>query len=186
MRRMALILAGLAIALAQGAGAVALPGNFIGSAKPKPLPNVSFVDGSGQKGNLSELRGKYILLNVWATWCVPCRKEMPTLDRLQAALGGPDFLVAPLSIDRLGPATVRKFFAEIKVKNLAIRVDSSGAALRSLDIIGLPTTILIDPKGRELGRVIGPADWDQPSMIAALERITTQDPQNAANKGAQP
>jgi thiol-disulfide isomerase/thioredoxin len=135
------------------------------------VPQVRFTDGDGRPHALADFRGKVVLLNVWATWCLPCRKEMPTLDRLQAALGGQNFAVVALSIDRQGAEAVRRFYSEIGVRNLAVHVDASGQALSALAALGLPTTILIDAEGRELGRLMGPAEWDAPDMVAFLKSI---------------
>jgi thiol-disulfide isomerase/thioredoxin len=141
---------------------------------PKALPDVRFMDGDGRNRALSDFRGKVVLLNVWATWCVPCRKEMPTFDRLQGALGGADFQVIALSIDRKGLDVVRKFYGEIGIKNLVMHIDSSGKAARELGAVGLPTTLLIDRAGREIGRLVGPAEWDTPEMIAFIRRRIDQ------------
>ncbi|WP_348642942.1 TlpA family protein disulfide reductase [Rhizobium laguerreae] len=141
---------------------------------PKPLPDVQFSDGDGRPQTLADFRGKVVLLNVWATWCLPCRTEMPTLDRLQAALGGDAFEVVALSIDRKGAAAVKRFYLEIAVQHLAMHVDASGEALSALAAVGLPATILIDAEGRELGRLMGPAEWDAPDMVAFLRSIIEQ------------
>ena len=106
-----------------------------------------------------------MLLNIWATWCAPCRKEMPTLDRLQAKLGGPDFEVVALSMDRGGPDKVKKFFAEIGIEHLALNIDISGKAMFALGAPGLPMTLLVDRQGKEVGRLIGPAEWDSSEMV---------------------
>jgi thiol-disulfide isomerase/thioredoxin len=151
--------------------AAAAPQNFSLHDAPKPIPEVTFVDESGRTSSLSDFAGKVVLLNVWATWCLPCRKEMPTLDRLEQMLAGPDFEVVTLSIDRGGADTVRKFYAEIGVQHLAVRVDSTAKAAGALGAFGLPTTILMDRQGRELGRLVGPAEWDQPDMVAFLKQI---------------
>src|SRR5262249_34528033 len=123
---------------------------------------------------LADFKGKVVLLNIWATWCGPCRKEMPALDRLQAALAGPDFEVVALSIDRGGMDAVRKFFADIGIRNLAMYLDSSGQALRTLSALGLPTTLLIDREGREIGRLIGPAEWDSPEMVEFVRCVVAR------------
>ncbi len=136
---------------------------FIAHEAPKPIAEVQFEDAEGRPRGLADFHGKIILLNIWATWCVPCRKEMPTLERLHAALGGPDFEVVALSIDRSTDA-IRKFFAEIGVQKLAIYRDSSAKAMRQLGVVGLPTTLLIDREGLEIGRLIGPAEWDAPEI----------------------
>ena len=144
---------------------------FIMNEAPKPMPEIKFSDGAGQSRKLADFRGKVVLLNIWATWCVPCRKEMPALDRLQASLGGPGFEAVPLSIDRKGLDAVKKFYAEIGIQHLSMYVDASGAASPALGVVGLPTTFLIDRRGRELGRLIGPAEWDSPETTAFLKRI---------------
>lgn len=136
--------------------------------EPRLLPAIDFIEGDGRAKALADFRGKVVLLNIWATWCVPCREEMPTLDRLQAELGGPDFQVVPLSIDRAGLDVVREFYDETGIKHLAMYVDSSGKASRELGAVGLPTTLLVDRKGRELGRLVGPAEWDSPEVVAFI------------------
>ncbi len=138
---------------------------------PKPIAAIQFEDGQGQSRSLADFGGKVVLLNIWATWCVPCRKEMPALDRLQATLEGPGFEVVTLSIDRRGVDVLRKFFAEVGVQKLALSLDTSGKAMRVLSVFGLPTTILIDREGREIGRLIGPAEWDAPEMVASVRCI---------------
>jgi hypothetical protein len=95
---------------------------------------------------------------------------MPTLDRLQATLGGPDFEVVALSIDRAGSKVVREFYAEIGIKHLALYIDMLGKAAGELKAVGLPTTLLIDRDGREIGRLIGAAEWDTPEMLAFLRQ----------------
>lgn len=165
-----LVLIGLHVALIASARAEKTAEDFIIHPKPLPPAELIFVDGDGTQMGLDAFRGKYVLLNIWATWRSPCRREMPTLDRLQSILGGPDFEVAALSIDRAGVKVVRKFYDDIGIRNLAIYVDSASAALRALEVIGLPTTFLIDPAGRQLAVLVGPADWSSPEMIAFLRR----------------
>ncbi|MFQ5566596.1 MAG: TlpA family protein disulfide reductase [Paracoccaceae bacterium] len=111
-----------------------------------------------------------MLLNIWATWCAPCLREMPTLDRLQAQLGGPDFEVVALSIDRAGLKVVQNFYEKVGIQHLAMYIDSTGKGVRKLGISGLPTTFLIDRAGRELGRLIGPAEWDSSEMVAFIRK----------------
>ena len=151
---------------------VQVPGKFelIPFPKPRPLANVAFQDGTGRKFALADFKGKAVLLNVWATWCSPCRKEMPTLDRLQGKLGGKDFEVVALSIDRDGPDVVRKFFQELGVRNLALYIDPTMDAQSKLELIGVPTTLLIDRDGREVARYTGVAEWDRPEVIDTIER----------------
>ena len=138
--------------------------------RPRDLPEIHFADDQGHQLTLGDFRGRVVLLNVWATWCVPCRKEMPRLDRLQARLGGKDFLVIALSIDRDGVAPVKRFYQELKLEKLAIYVDPSGKGSRTLVIPGVPTTLLIDRQGREAARKMGPAEWDGAEMVSLVER----------------
>jgi thiol-disulfide isomerase/thioredoxin len=152
------------------------PAGFIVHDEPRPLADIAFATADGESGSLSDYRGKVVLVNIWATWCPPCREEMPTLDRLQAELGGPDFLVMPLSIDTGGVEVVQKFYDEIGISHLGIYLDESMQAMRDLGAVGLPTTLLIDREGREIGRLVGPAEWDAPEMIEFLrEAIERKD-----------
>jgi thiol-disulfide isomerase/thioredoxin len=169
-----LVAAGLVAASSSIAAAQEPSRNFIIHEAPKQIAAIQFEDADGQPRSLSDFHGKVVLLNIWATWCTPCRKEMPTLDRLQAALGGADFEVVALSIDRRMEA-VRKFFAEIGIQKLAMYVDSSAKATRQLGAVGLPTTLLIDHDGRETARLIGPAEWDSPDIAAFLRCVIAGD-----------
>jgi len=159
------------------------PKNFALHDAPKPVAAIHFENGEGQSQNLADFKGKVVLLNIWATWCVPCRKEMPALDRLQANLGSPDFEVIPVSIDRGGIETVRKFYAEIGVRNVGIYIDSPGKVLQALGAVGLPTTLLIDRAGREIGRIVGPAEWDAPEIVGFLTPFISE-PDDAAPRHA--
>ena len=141
------------------------------SAKPKPVPELQFQDGAGRARSLADFRGKVVLLNLWATWCTPCREEMPALDRLQAKLGGAEFEVVALSIDQQGAPVVRKFFDEVGVKALQLYIDSSAQAGFKLATVGLPTTVMIDREGREVGRRVGPAEWDSPKIVEELRSL---------------
>lgn len=136
---------------------------------PRQLPEVSFVDSEGRAMTLSAFKGKVILLNIWATWCVPCRVEMPTLDRLEAKLGGPDFQVVPLSIDQGGIQVVRDFYEELGLRNLDIYVDDQMQVPPVLGVVGIPGTLLIDREGREIGRKLGPAEWDSEEVVAEIQ-----------------
>lgn len=136
--------------------------------EPRPLPVVSFTDGDWRDLTLEAFRGKVVLLNIWATWCGPCREEMPTLDRLQATLGGPDFEVVALSIDQEGIFAVKTFYEELGLENLGIYVDDSMRAPSLLGVIGIPATLLIDRQGREIGRKLGPAEWDSEEVVEKI------------------
>ncbi|WP_072395941.1 TlpA disulfide reductase family protein [Hyphomicrobium sp. CS1GBMeth3] len=133
---------------------------FVFKTAPETLADVAFVDGTGAERKLSDFRGKIVLLNLWATWCAPCREEMPSLDRLQQELGSDTFEVVALAVDRTGPDAARKFLDSIGVKQLALYSDTTTRTGSQLKAIGMPTTILIDAEGREIGRLPGPAEWD--------------------------
>ncbi len=158
---------------------------FVMHPEPKPVAAISFVDEQGQTHRLSDYKGKVVVLNIWATWCVPCRTEMPTLDRLQAALGDEGFAVVPLSVDRGGLDLVNKFFAEIHISHLGKYIDTSGQAVRSVGAIGLPTTLIIDRRGNEVGRVVGPAEWDAPEVVTLLGSLLAKPSKPGARTFAQ-
>jgi len=174
------------LATSQFAAGQEPPKNFVMHDAPKPVAAIKFDDAQGQSRNLADFKGKVVLLNIWATWCGPCRNEMPALDRLQAGLGGSDFEVVALSIDRGGMDAVRKFFADIGIGTLAMYLDSSGQALRTLSALGLPTTLLIDREGREIGRLIGPAEWDSPEMVEFVRCVVARSDAATAGKAPAP
>jgi thiol-disulfide isomerase/thioredoxin len=132
---------------------------FIKHPNPKDIAAFSFADGSGAPKDLSNWNGKVVLLNLWATWCVPCRKEMPELSKLQKLLGSADFEVVALSEDLKGAEASAAFLKEQGTDNLALYVDPKATALAAIKSVGLPTTLLIDRNGKEVGRLLGPADW---------------------------
>jgi thiol-disulfide isomerase/thioredoxin len=146
---------------------------------PKPVPELTFLDGEGNEVSLADFRGDVVVLNLWATWCAPCRREMPSLDRLQAELGDDGLRVIALSLDRGDVAKVRDFFAELGIANLSIYQDPKAAVGRELDALGLPTTIVIDRAGQEVGRLLGPAEWDSADAIALLRTLI--DPSGATD-----
>ncbi|HZH25680.1 MAG TPA: TlpA disulfide reductase family protein [Azospirillaceae bacterium] len=137
---------------------------------PRPVPELSFKDGEGRTVGLADFRGQAVLLNLWATWCVPCVREMPALDRLQALAGGQGVHVVALSLDRGGLDQVRPFYARHGLVNLGIYLDPGGDAMRAFQPRGLPTSILIDPDGREVGRVEGEFAWDGPEALDLVRR----------------
>lgn len=147
--------------------------------------NLSFMRGDGRATSLAELRGKAILLNIWATWCLSCRTEMPSLDRLQARLGGNVFEVVALSVDRAGEEVVTPFFAETGIKHLAMYLNPGGDAVRAFKITGLPTTVLIGRDGKERRRWIGPKEWDAPDAIAEISGLIAAPPRSDT-RGAVP
>ncbi len=144
---------------------------FIKHPAPKDIAGFSFVDGTGVIKNLSNWKGRVVLLNLWATWCAPCRKEMPELAKLQKLMGSADFEVVALSEDLKGAEASAAFLKEIGADNLALYVDPKATALAALQSVGLPTTLLIDRNGKEVGRLLGPADWaseDAQKLVRAV------------------
>ena len=140
--------------------------------EPKPVSDKEFTlaDGAGS-GRLADYRGKYVLLNFWATWCAPCRKEMPMLSALQEEFGGDRFEVLTLASGRNIPAKITAFFDEIGVSNLPRHQDPKLALARDMGVLGLPVSVIIDPEGQEIARLMGDADWGSDSaraIIAAL------------------
>jgi thiol-disulfide isomerase/thioredoxin len=159
-------------ALPSGSGRNALStgqvAGFVFKSAPEELPPAPFVDAQRRERTLADWKGKVILLNLWATWCAPCRKEMPALDRLQASLGSDKFEVVAVSVDRTGIDGARKFLDEINVRHLAVLADPNARMATTLKAIGLPATLLINAEGREIGRMVGPAEWDTPEAKALI------------------
>ncbi|MBX6321024.1 MAG: TlpA family protein disulfide reductase [Rhodospirillaceae bacterium] len=152
------------------------PADFTVIDPAQPAPATPFSDESGRSLTLAAFRGRVVLLNLWATWCGPCVDEMPALDRLQAAVGGPDFTVVALSEDRQGISVIKPFYEKEAIGHLAIAVDDGGALARDLDVQGLPTSFLIDREGRLIGRLTGPADWDSAEWTALVKRAVAGQP----------
>jgi len=142
-------------------------GEFIPASPPQPAPEVSFTDLKGNWVALADFKGKLVLVNLWATWCQPCLKEMPSLERLQAKLAG-KMTVAAVSQDRAGGKLVNPFVAEQKLQGLKIYLDPKGDVARAFEVRGLPTSIVLNRAGRVVGKVEGPAEWDADKMMAVL------------------
>jgi thiol-disulfide isomerase/thioredoxin len=193
-------IAGVAIGLAAVYGVSALSGNAGGDAACRPavdvakkvapfargevaavnvaesplkIPDLAFQDASGQKITLDRFRGRTVLLNLWATWCVPCRKEMPALDALEVKLGGPGFQVVAINIDTRDPNKPKAFLKEVGVQHLAYYADPEAKVFQDLKAIGrafgMPTTLLVDPKGCEIGTIAGPAEWASDDAVKLIK-----------------
>lgn len=158
------------------------PRNVIIHETPETGAAVRFEDVQGQLRSLADFRGKIVLLNIWATWCAPCIKEIPALDNVAAVLNGADFAVVAVSVDRKGIDAVRKVFTERNVQRLPIYIDRSGEALRAVRAIGLPISLLIDREGRELGRAVGPAQWDDAATISFFRDVVSRESPIAGRK----
>ncbi len=139
---------------------------------PLKVPELTFKDASGKQLSLADWRGRIVLLNLWATWCVPCRQEMPALDALQADLGGPDFQVVAVNIDTRDPDKPKAFLKNIGIENLTYYADASARSFQALKSVGrafgMPTTLLVDPKGCEIGNIAGPAEWQSDDAVRLI------------------
>jgi thiol-disulfide isomerase/thioredoxin len=140
--------------------------------EPKPLGELAFTDADDKPLKLADYKGKTVLLNFWATWCAPCVKEMPSLDKLQAEMGKDKFVVLPLSLDGPTRRKVAPFYEEKKLANLGVYFDKGKKVMGALDISVLPTSVLVDAQGREIGRLEGEADWDKPEALALMKAAT--------------
>jgi thiol-disulfide isomerase/thioredoxin len=138
---------------------------------PRATPKSPFTDGNGAAHRLADFRGRFLLLNFWATWCLPCVAEMPALDRLQAALGGTDFTVIPISQDHQGRSVVAPFYRRLGLTHLTVYLDDQTRLARAFEVRYLPTTVLIDRRGQEVARLVGDAEWDSPEAIELLRRF---------------
>jgi thiol-disulfide isomerase/thioredoxin len=140
---------------------------------PRRLPELAFADADGRPRTLADFRGKTVLLNLWATWCAPCRKEMPALDALQARLGGATFEVVAVNIDTRNLDKPKAWLQEVGVNRLGYYADASAKVFQDLKGIGkafgMPTTLLIDPNGCELGALAGPAEWASEDAVRLIE-----------------
>ena len=136
---------------------------------PKALPALAFQDGNGAPKTLADWRGRTVLFNLWATWCLPCRKEMPALDALQGSLGGPRFEVVSVNIDTRNLDKPKAWLNEVGIKRLGYFADDSAKVFQDLKAIGkafgMPTTLIIDPNGCELATLAGPAEWASDDAI---------------------
>jgi thiol-disulfide isomerase/thioredoxin len=138
---------------------------------PKPVSGTSFTDAEGGTHSLADFSGKHVVLNFWATWCAPCRKEMPTLDALQADLGSDGFEVVVIATGRNSVDGIRKFFDETGVENLEIYLDPRQALAREMAVLGLPITVVLNPEGQEIARLQGDADWNSESAQAIFRAM---------------
>jgi thiol-disulfide isomerase/thioredoxin len=149
-------------------------GEFVPSSQPFPAPAISLVDRTGHTIELSDLRGKPVIVNLWATWCEPCLREMPSLERLQSRLGE-RIAVLAVSEDRGGDKAVEPFIAKIELKSVKIYIDPKSEVGHAFAVRGLPTSFLIDRDGKVLGRVEGAAEWDSPKILGVLEPLLSGD-----------
>jgi thiol-disulfide isomerase/thioredoxin len=141
--------------------------------KPLKLPDLAFEDAEGKPKKLSDWHGKTVLVNLWATWCVPCRKEMPALEGLQTRLRGPNFEVVAINIDTRDPEKSKKFLADANLTQLGYFNDQKAKVFQDLKSIGralgMPTSVLVDGQGCEIGTIAGPAEWDSDDAVKLIE-----------------
>jgi thiol-disulfide isomerase/thioredoxin len=142
--------------------------NFTPTNPGRPAPIEPFFDADGNEISLHEFGDKVVLLNLWATWCAPCIEELPSLDRLQARLGGDRFQVVAVSIDRRGAEAVRPFFKKLGIAHLPIYVDPKNQLAQTIGLQVLPSTIVVAPHGLMVGNIIGAVEWDAPEAQALL------------------
>jgi thiol-disulfide isomerase/thioredoxin len=140
-------------------------------AEPRPVGSAVFTSPDGAEHSLADWQGKLVLLNFWATWCAPCRKEMPMLDALQTDYGGDAFEVVTVATGRNSPQGIRRFFEETEVENLPILLDPRQDLSREMGVFGLPVTVLIDAEGQEIARMVGEADWAGESARAIVTTL---------------
>ncbi|MBA3908556.1 MAG: TlpA family protein disulfide reductase [Rhodobacter sp.] len=136
---------------------------------PVPVPDIGLVDTTDAPRSLAEYRGKWVVLNFWATWCAPCREEMPSLDRLQAAMS--EIAVVPVATGRNAVAGIERFFVEARITGLPMLRDPKSELSRAMGVLGLPVTVIMNPEGQEVARLIGDAEWDGDNAKAVLTAL---------------
>ncbi|NCO22582.1 MAG: TlpA family protein disulfide reductase [Rhodobacterales bacterium] len=139
--------------------------------EPVPVSGAVFTTKDGAEHTLADWQGKIVLLNFWATWCPPCRHEMPALDALQGALGGAAFEVVTLATGRNAVPGIERFFDEAKIENLPILLDPQQAVAREMAVLGLPITVILNREGQEIARLRGDAEWNSASAKAILQAL---------------
>jgi thiol-disulfide isomerase/thioredoxin len=142
---------------------------FVVKPERMPVPEIAFTTESGAAASLAAWKGRVVLVNLWATWCAPCREEMPALAALQGAMGSKDFEVVAISLDRKGLEASKAFLAEVGAQALKLYADPTSETLNKLQAVGLPASLLIDREGREIGRVLGPAQWNSAEAKALIQ-----------------
>lgn len=142
---------------------------FVYKSELEPVPDFPFFDANQQTMTIEKFKGKVVLLNLWATWCGPCREEMPALDHLQKEMGSDKFQVVAVSVDKNGIEKAREFLKGINIQSLPFYADPTARAASQVKAIGMPVTLLVDAQGREIGRLMGPAEWDSPDAKRLIE-----------------
>jgi thiol-disulfide isomerase/thioredoxin len=143
-------------------------------AEPAAVPDTAFADDVGAEHRLSEFRGRYVAVNFWATWCAPCRKELPALDALNREFGGERFAVVTIATGRNMLPAITRLFDETGVETLPVYLDPGQALAREMAVFGLPVTVILDPEGREIARMTGDADWSGESARAIVRALLAE------------
>jgi len=144
---------------------------LIFAAEPVTPTKATFTDEAGTKFRFSDYKGKIVLVNFWATWCAPCRKEMPALDALNTEFGGDDFAVVTIATGRNTLKGIKGFFLNQNIENLPILLDPKSKVARDMGVLGLPASMILDRNGKEIARIRGDAEWDSPSSKAIFEAL---------------
>ena len=144
---------------------------------PQPLALVKtpFIDETKNNKFFSDYKGKYVLVNFWATWCVPCRREMPSLDELQKELGSDTFEVVTIATGHNHLPAIKNFFKRVKITNLPILLDPNQDLAQEMSIFGLPSTVILDPSGREIARLRGDAEWSDGNAFAIISALVASE-----------
>jgi len=158
--------------------------NFTLLDPPVPAPLEVFQDLTGGRVHLADFAGKVVLLNFWATWCAPCVREMPSLDRLQAKLGAEGLAVVAVSVDRGGAEVVKPFAARLNLTQMGLYLDPDSVLANAVGITGLPTTFVIDGEGRIVGALQGSAEWDAPEALALVRYYLSERPRSDKQSAA--
>jgi thiol-disulfide isomerase/thioredoxin len=148
---------------------------FVVHPEPRPVGDIGFINADQTPLSLADWKGRVVLVNLWATWCGPCREEMPALAELQRQLGSEDFEVVAISLDRQGAEVAKPFLDEVGAEALGLYLDPSTDVLAEFRAVGLPASMLIDRSGREVGRMFGPADWASPEAIRLIKAALADD-----------
>ncbi len=149
--------------------------NFTLLEEPAPAPQAELTGPDGAPLTLAAFEGRVVVLNFWATWCAPCIREMPSLDRLQTQLSAEGLSVVAVSEDRGGAKVVEPFLEKLGLANLEMYLDPKGEFAREFAVRGLPTTMLVDRRGRLIGGLEGPAEWDEEDAVALVRFYLDQD-----------